>query len=217
MRLAFSIFITFCILAIQPSVADQGRKETTEQIEAASMRQKHERLSSAQLGDLLAKTQEQIYSISQRSASVWDISRDTRQLQKEQDAILELLHSRSKEGDREAGFQFVNWQAFLCTGFLKQQARHFADPICNFASQRLEELADRGELRAMEILGKWYESGTYFKQSNYVAAEWYAKIMLEAAKYGHKSLAISFLEKVDRLYPKYPDLENYRRRIHALK
>lgn len=127
-----------------------------------------------------------------------------------------MLKSRSDEGDREAGLQYANWAASLCTGFLKQQIRSMSDPACEFASRQLNEVANRGDLRAMEILGRWYESGTHFERSNYVAAEWYAKIMIEATKNGFKSLAMNYLEKVDRLYPKYPDLESHRRKIHTL-
>jgi hypothetical protein len=196
------------------STASQSDQEAMTNEQLKMFRQKHQNTSSSQLGNLLVELQRTIHSKASERRSWADMATPPEKI--EQNAILQLLSERTEKGDYQAGHHFSNWLAGLCMHFLRIKLKHASDSYCEAAEKELKAQAGRGDPRAMERLGDWYESGTHFEKSNYVAAEWYVKVMRAAIAFKEKSLASSFLEKIDRLYPRYPDLDTYRRQILSM-
>jgi hypothetical protein len=213
------IIIAALLLNFFTSLYANQDDDTAKEKQLSVFREKYQKTSSARLAEVIREIQQVLYNRTSQAGSLLEharVQQETAPLASEQEAITILLKERSNSGDTEAGYYYSRFIAFRCEGFLKQKINDVAEAYCSIAKKELEAQAERGDPRAMEILAQWHESGIYFQKSNYIAAEWYAKIMKWAIQYGFKSLAAKHLEIVDRLYPKYPDLEILRRRIISM-
>jgi hypothetical protein len=214
-RILFAVLILCSFTSLYANQEDASVKENQRSV----IREKYQNTNSTRLGDIIREIQQVLYDRTSQASTLLEharVQQETAPLLSEQGQIISLLKERSDGGDIEAGFHYSRFIAFRCAGFVKRKTGNLAEAYCSIAKKELEAQSERGDPRTMEILAQWYESGIYFEKSNYIAAEWYAKIMKLAIKNGFKGLAAKNLEIVDRLYPKYPDLEVLRRTIVSM-
>lgn len=214
-RIICVVLLLCSLTSLYANQEDESIKENHRSV----IREKYQKTNSTRLGEIIREIQQVLYDRTSQAGTLIEharVQQESAPLSSEQGHIIALLKERSDNGDIEAGFHYSRFIAFRCAGFLKQKAGNLAERYCPIAKKELEAQSERGDPRTMEILAQWYESGIYFEKSNYIAAEWYAKILKLAIKHGFKGLAANNLEIVDRLYPKYPDLEVLRRTIVSM-